>query len=458
MKDDHADGGSTYYCLNGEGIREELRSYYRTPDASDMSDEIPPLNQADTVEAVRVAGGWLTVEVPGHGTRYLPLTCPIGSNIECFRSTSSPYDYKEEADVIRFLRDADMRLLRHSFLQELASSGQPLPREQEMQLAHSKDPKHITNVIPSTEWRTPNSSGYMESRPRSGDVIGVLSHPWWSYHHADPAGTKARAVCDYVRHKGPLTPTLWFIDWPCLPQRKYEQCNETGEYMVVAERTSEEQDKFDRALKGMNLLYGSKHTYVCRMNTRIPEEFHQKMYEQRGWCLFEERVSQFKGSRDLREAMTAPASTEGVMTSSRDCGLPLPPCEFAKLLEAAVFTNGSDRGAVLGLFTRIFEQVVRDLTVATNLDLTDDNAEEITVALPHLPNLKRLLFTSVKGRTGAHMLGEAFLNPVGHLPETVEIWNTSAYPDSSVLGEALSKAGYARSVDGTDWTFVRCSR
>ena len=101
---------------------------------------------------------------------------------------------------------------------------------------------------------------------------------------------------------------------------------------------------------------------------------------------------------------------------------------------------------------------MRDLTAAINLDLTDDNAEEITVALYHVPNLKRMLFTSVKGRTGAHMLGEAFLNPAGHLPETVEIWNTSADPDSSVLGEALSKAGYARSDCGYNWHFVRCSR
>ena len=153
------------------------------------------------MEAVRVAGCWLTVEVHGHGTRYLPLTDPTDSRYECCRSTSSPYDYKEEADVIRFLRDADMRLLRHSFLPELASSGQPLPRKQETLLAHSKDPGHITKVIPSTEWRIPNSSGYMESRPRSGDVIGVLSHPWWSYHHANPAGTKARAVCDNVEDK-----------------------------------------------------------------------------------------------------------------------------------------------------------------------------------------------------------------------------------------------------------------
>ena len=65
--------------------------------------------------------------------------------------------------------------------------------------------------------------------------------------------------------------------------------------MVVAERTSEEQDKFDCALKGMNLLYGSMHTYVCLLNVWIPEEFHQKM----------------------REA----ACTEGITTSSRDCGL-----------------------------------------------------------------------------------------------------------------------------------------
>ena len=104
--------------------------------------------------------------------------------------------------------------------------------------------------------------------------IAAVSYCWAKPEHPDPGGQQLKTVASIItsrlrnRHM-PLEDLAIFLDFGSLPQKP---------------RSPEDQDRFDRGLKAVNLWYGHMLTCVWLL-TRVLEGM--KAYNERGWPVFE---------------------------------------------------------------------------------------------------------------------------------------------------------------------------
>ena len=164
-------------------------------------------------------------------------------------STNAPapsYELSRPEELVRFLREANVALVRGKFLARLIEENRVLPRRQE---AEAEKDAFVTDGE-LEEWIS-------KQRP----VIWTLSHSWESREHADPFG------CQICRLKEGFekTPALglemfhsaWFFyDYVCLYQFKRME--------------NHQEDSFRKAMGNMHVLYAHECTRTISIQKAAP--------------------------------------------------------------------------------------------------------------------------------------------------------------------------------------------
>ncbi|CAE7555590.1 ANK1, partial [Symbiodinium natans] len=106
---------------------------------------------------------------------------------------AAQYSLRDTAGLVGFCRDADVRLLRPQYLQELHEAGRAWPRRQEAEQEYTKDGKEA--LYTQEELQEKVCLGWERF------TVFALSHVWESREHPDPARHQLRpqscSMCKY---------------------------------------------------------------------------------------------------------------------------------------------------------------------------------------------------------------------------------------------------------------------
>lgn len=192
----------------------------------------------------------------------------------------------------------------------------------------------------------------------------------------------SQSCCHAARHF-PRQEFATFYDFGSLFQKK---------------RTKAEFEAFQEALKTMGVWYSHRATTTVILNV-LPQQWDVAAYNQRGWTLFEERVSNLtKPQSDSTWLRVVKADKEHddwhhAEGSSSYRPPPLHPKEFASRISRMVFTNGrTDCPLVAGLYAHTFSQV---FGMALELEFShcgwkDDEVKQVAGLLHLAAKVERL--------------------------------------------------------------------
>lgn len=205
--------------------------------------------------------------------------------------------------------------------------------------------------------------------------------PALEWYMSERAGLISKECHDFtrcgstdMRIAAPFTPDgcdfLLFIDYCSLWQKP---------------RTPEQDLAFDRALRGMDLIYAHQQTAVLRL-TRLLDGYACKPYCERGWPFFETSVSQFikpgtcnldLGGEDTRQALErfrgqlrtpralaeqaryqCTTANEMLEAMRRGRAPPIVPSHFAEEVETKAITNGKDLDVLIELQAKVAMEVL----------------------------------------------------------------------------------------------------
>ncbi|CAE7248581.1 unnamed protein product [Symbiodinium microadriaticum] len=155
--------------------------------------------------------------------------------------TDGQYSLTDPMDFIRYLREADVRLVRLSYLLELQQKRLPWPRRQEAEsiLLESGE----TALVAESELRRLSHPTGRRFFTASGKLIhfGSVSHCWESMEHPDPWKFQLDQTMSRFRHMEGDRSQVWlFIDFMSLFQYP---------------RSEAQNQSFLKALQGMHVLY-----------------------------------------------------------------------------------------------------------------------------------------------------------------------------------------------------------
>ena len=120
---------------------------------------------------------------------------PAASSSSAEATTQQPtcYDLSDPRSLIRYLIDADVRLVRLEYLLELRESGRVLPRRQEAEKERTAcGAPALVDREKLKELNINEETGHLsmllrDPMPRSASVhIVSISHVWESMQHPDP--------------------------------------------------------------------------------------------------------------------------------------------------------------------------------------------------------------------------------------------------------------------------------
>lgn len=204
--------------------------------------------------------------------------------------------------------------------------------------------------------------------------VGVLSHGWLGRDHPDPVGARRHEI-GTINDECHQHISYLFMDFLSLFQKP---------------RTEEQDRLFKQALASMHRIYSNDKWCVFRM-VAVPDDAENKTpYEERGWCLFETRVS-FTGALVVH--------TFDGFKFGDDLVSPVPtkPDVFNGKIRTMKFTNGADADTVIELYQQIWPSIVSKSTPLEGFQWGDAQAEEFLGVLPELTNLKEVDLRDWKG-------------------------------------------------------------
>ncbi|CAE7427821.1 NLRC3 [Symbiodinium natans] len=306
------------------------------------------------------------------------------------------YDLCSFWNLIRFLRDADIKLVRGSYLRQLQHEGRPWPRRQEAE---------------KEEARRGSGSVFM---PLSENIFGIpivaVSHVWETREHPDPFKHQLGQIVKWMdAHPSALAPGLrwasssgrfehaFFIDFISLYQYK--------------RGTEQEVQSFQQAMKNMHVLYVHECTQTWRIQTLTPPEEAEKQlkaaskipvyYEEdgcvtarpilglkanrRGWCQAE---LQWSYCRTSNEATSVVDDSSGYNGKS-----PMNVFKERVAKKELIFTHRSDAEQVIRLQEKVF---MEKSAVCQELTLSDLPADELVVLAAALPFYRGLQTLTLK--------------------------------------------------------------
>ena len=299
--------------------------------------------------------------------------------------------------------------------------------------------------------------------------VAVLSYGWASSSHPDPTGEQLQqllpvleSMADSVAN-GPSSrqrherTAAWGIVWDfmSLPQRGYTSHDADGE-----DRTEYELERFKRGLRHINVWYSAVYvtTLVCDWPMPTGAQNPQPI-SQRGWCIFEQRLSNVRkhGSRCLKlsQMPKGPGVTPwGKVETTCQAGRlpPLAPHAFEAMMRDGMareatqagtgyrFTNGKDATAIcIPQYRESFARLMR-LGGSLSYEMCRWGAEEAAVLAEALEAAHEMGVT-----TTAFNLGVASNRlPDSALPPIIRAIECGALPQLRTLmleGNQVGDAG-----------------
>jgi len=250
--------------------------------------------------------------------------------------------------LLTYTRAANISWVRAGHLFDLRDAQQLLSRNQETTTDAFCTPYEVR------DWCT------------SKNMPVVVSHPWWTRQHPDPQGVQLAQICKFLEHHiGGQHGSAFarncpvFFDYVSLPQVSWEYQHEIGNTMYG--RREDEEDDFRLAMSHMYCLYAHDCTLVLRLNGDVPDfNFDSKRlqpnraaYHERGWCVFEHRVSDMKAYPQHSISFPLWLANQNAEEARNEL---MTVEDFRAELQLLHFTNGrTDRETVSELYARVCE-------------------------------------------------------------------------------------------------------
>jgi len=280
-------------------------------------------------------------------------------------------DYTAFDTLGKVIQSGDVDLIRGDWIVKLAECGGRLPRCQD---------------LPSEAIWSDEQELIEGLRNYTVRLVSV-SHCWFTEEHPDPDGRNleilgvvltrflASAFCSNAAGGAAV-----FLDWTSLPQKP---------------RTDEQEARFSRALKSINVWYAHPCSIVWMLTARWPGIVP---YGARGWPHFERAISSLIARTgyvlDLGKLETAELPCYCVNASSPSTGIvgictahrtpPVHPNIFEAEIASRTVTNGADKALLVHKYAQVFRDVMGNARLLdfTSLKWGDAEVMQLSSALP----------------------------------------------------------------------------
>ena len=344
------------------------------------------------------------------------------------------YTLTKPQDLIDFLVDANVRLVRFEYLRMLARTKQLCPRRQEAELEEFQDDRgNVCTALATLEElkelkyypcletgdksvRASFSLFLGNTAPKPVLIVSV-SHCWESQQHADPWGFQLWCLAERMERRiagltALKTCQVWvFVDWICLPQYK---------------RTHSEQQFFHHAMTSMHVLYAHADlAWVERLTDLTPDTCMQRAPSSVAiYCEASGALETRPSSELLRNSTQycrrgwCVAETQWISTRAHITGVaPISPATFQDRVKrgeqdaadglALQFTHRSDAAAVMRLQEKVFLQQASARTSLVADALPVQEVLDLAESVSYFKSLKQLsLADSQVGAEGATALAQ----------------------------------------------------
>jgi len=271
--------------------------------------------------------------------------------------------------------------------------------------------KGEASFVPSTSYPSPRAVPAWQDVPKDAVVqlellktckldynalpILVLSYGWASAEHPDPYGEHLQRLLpileSIVSYCEQVDCETWGVMWDflALPQRG----RTTGYDAAADDRTPAQLATFRAGLGDINVWYGHPHTTSLLLNLPMPEgATNQTDYDERGWCIFERRLSAVVKDNDCFLHLSSLSGRTSYWPGLRaECAAarpaPMLPAAFEALMRRGVadrsihFTNGKDATqVVIPQYAVGFDRLMHNAVEFDLRDLEWGDAEAVAFA------------------------------------------------------------------------------
>ncbi|CAK9095318.1 Uncharacterized protein SCF082_LOCUS44780, partial [Durusdinium trenchii] len=301
------------------------------------------------------------------------------------------YDLQDPKQLIQFLLDANIALVRLEYLQELLAAGRRFLRRQEAEGEFTA--AGLPALVQASELQKVEIDpiGNMSicvkdpSPHRVTVVIESISHAWESMEHPDPHGFQLDQI---IQMCPPVTSTrsVWlFYDFMSLYQ--------------YGGRTPPQEGYFRQALEQMHTLYAHE-----AIKVRILDELTPEMWKHPGTVMaFSDQAGGVIAvSIDQLRANSTPYLLRGWCQAERqwsrlrislEACVPMPPELFRHRMEeqGLRFTHHDDKETVLKLQAQVFAEKVRTTKQLMAENLDEEALNTLCAALPFYVDLDEIV-------------------------------------------------------------------
>lgn len=175
-----------------------------------------------------------------------------------------------------------------------------------------------------------------------------ISHCWLTKAHPDPKGLQLRRIVAEMDSLWINDEDLVFYDWCSLYQDDDVTLEPRDPGAVPQRRTSEQKHCFDRALKGMELLFCHDKVEVIVIPEEPEEQYGKEKagYWSRGWCFFELCVA-----NHFKKVL----NPKNIDVLQMVYSLPEDPNKLMPLLKGKKFRHFQDTFEITRMMGRVFE-------------------------------------------------------------------------------------------------------
>ena len=306
----------------------------------------------------------------------------------------SHYSTDDPIALVRYMQEANIRLVRAEYIWKLHDSKKLLPRRQEAESEGFDGPSGWQSAMVSPDEMEKWARGEVEA------LFCSISHCWESREHPDPCGHQlellAKGTSWYA--KAYDAPVWLFIDYTSLFQFK---------------RNSNEEVYFRSGMGHMHLLYCHEHTLTLGVQSLTSEDLWKQLgktghkvliyhepsngmkevtldeltknlvpYLLRGWCISELEWSSARSDSTSHQRIDDADATElkGKM--------PLLPAEFLRHMQSLQFTHRPDQAAVVRLQEAVFMEKVTRRKRASFANVDDEGLCVLLQSLPCYTHLE----------------------------------------------------------------------
>ena len=298
---------------------------------------------------------------------------------------------QDPQQLIQFLLDANIALVRLEYLQELFAAGRKFLRRQEAEGEFTA--AGLPALVQASELQKleidplGNMSLFVKdpSPRRVTVVIESISHAWESMEHPDPHGFQLDQI---IQMCPPVTSTrsVWlFYDFTSLYQ--------------YGGRTPQQKRYFKQALDQMHTLYAHE-----AIKVRILDELTPETWKHPGTVMaFSDQAGGVIAvSIDQLTANSIPYLLRGWCQAERqwsrlrislEACVPMPPDLFRRKMEeqGLRFTHHDDKEAVLKLQAQVFTEKVRTTKQLMAENLDEEALNTLCAALPFYVDLDEIV-------------------------------------------------------------------